>query len=411
MTESIALALAYLVDLIIGDPRWFPHPVRLIGRAIEKYDIYLREKVLNVECDIVADEVTHKRKNKKWDTLHKMSIFKMVPLFMKKGKGLSLDAYEKWAGVILAVVISGSTFLLFYVVTKILFLVQFSAIASYISFAIFVYLISTTLATRDLLKSGRAVIEEIRKGDLEKSKIKLSMIVGRDTESLEETDVLRAAIETLSENASDGIVAPLFYFAIGGLPLAMAYKAINTLDSMVGYKNEKYGNFGWAAAKLDDVVNYIPARITALLIIASSYIINFFRFLVWRGSRSLDSVQNRVGRMIKKIIGWFEKRSKKPDFGSSHNSFEIMMRDGRNHSSPNAGMPEAAMAGALGVRLGGPSIYGEQKVNKPYIGDILRNMKNRKETTEKIYYEAAMSAMVITRVTSFLGFLVVLVVL
>jgi adenosylcobinamide-phosphate synthase len=145
-------------------------------------------------------------------------------------------------------------------------------------------------------------------------------------------------IETVSENLSDGVIAPLFYLAIGGLPLAIAYKAINTLDSMVGYKNEKYLSFGWAAARLDDVANFIPARLTGILIVLAS----FCYFLV---------------------------RSPGGAFSTARDSFRVMRRDGRNHTSPNSGIPEAAMAGCLGVRLGGPSTYGGVLVQKPFIGD------------------------------------------
>ncbi len=407
MNESLALVLAYLLDLVIGDPRWLPHPVRLIGRAIEKYEFYLRKRMIDAECDVVAHEVGDYGKAENRESEQEFNIINMVPSFMKKKKGLSLDAYEKWAGVILVTVIAGATFVLFYLINSLLLLLQFSVVSSYISLALFVYLISTTMATRGLLSSVQAVINELRKGDLESSRKKLAMIVGRDTGELEETAVFRAAIETLSENASDGIVAPLFYFAIGGLPLAVTYKAINTLDSMVGYKNDKYRNLGWASAKLDDIVNYIPARITALLIIAASYCINSIRFLVCKSSQILRDVQNRVGRLIMKVVGRFEKNMEKPDFPRSMNAFEVMVRDGNKHSSPNAGMPEAAMAGALGIKLGGPSNYGGKVVNKPYIGDTARNMKNRKEPAEKLYMEAALLAIVLTKLTSFLAFIIV----
>jgi len=158
--------------------------------------------------------------------------------------------------------------------------------------------------------------------------------VGRDTENLNEKGVLKATMETLAENLSDGIIAPLFFLALGGLPLAMAYKAINTLDSMVGYRNERYLEFGRASARCDDLANFIPARITGLLMVAAA-----------------------------------------PLFAlSAKNAWRIMGRDGRNHSSPNSGMPEAAVAGALGVRLGGTNLYGGKPVEKPTIGDAVKQI-------------------------------------
>ena len=156
--------------------------------------------------------------------------------------------------------------------------------------------------------------------------------------------MLRATIETVAENLSDGFVAPLFYLMLGGLPLAMVYKAVNTLDSMVGYKNPRYIRFGWASARLDDLANYVPARITGLSITAAALVYFLFR-----------ASDDRLRR------AWIRAR----------NAFRVMIRDGRNHTSPNSGVSEAAMAGALGVRLGGPSTYGGSVVVKPYIGEDL----------------------------------------
>jgi adenosylcobinamide-phosphate synthase len=205
-----------------------------------------------------------------------------------------------------------------------------------------VYLTATTIATRELIRSAQLVISSVSKGDMEAAQRDVSMIVGRDTRELPEEGVLKATIETLAENLSDGIVAPLFYLAVGGLPLAMTYKAINTLDSMVGYKNEKYRYLGWAAARLDDCANYLPARITGLMIVLSSFLVS----LVKPGLRSLSLARQ---------------------------SFIIMQRDGRKHPSPNSGIPEAAMAGALRIRLGGPSTYAGVLSNKPFIGDEERS--------------------------------------
>jgi adenosylcobinamide-phosphate synthase len=160
--------------------------------------------------------------------------------------------------------------------------------------------------------------------------------------------VLRATVETLAENLSDGVIAPVFYLVLGGLPLAIAYKAINTLDSMVGYKNEKYIRFGWASAKLDDAVNYIPARISGLLIVIAAGIIG-----IWDSGLGIGKEKAKHQHL-------------NPD---PRLSLKIMLRDGSKHTSPNSGMPEAAVAGALGIRLGGPSTYGGMMSEKPFIGD------------------------------------------
>jgi len=160
----------------------------------------------------------------------------------------------------------------FYMLNSLLLSSQSSHLINYLSLFVMIYLISTTIAVKGLIDSVRVVIKYVNDKNLEGARRELSHIVGRDTEKLDERGILKATIESLSENASDGIIAPMFYFAIGGLPLAMTYKAINTMDSMVGYKNEKYRYFGWAAARLDDIANYIPARVTGIIIAIASAI-------------------------------------------------------------------------------------------------------------------------------------------
>jgi adenosylcobinamide-phosphate synthase len=204
-----------------------------------------------------------------------------------------------------------------------------------------ILLTATTIAVKDLVDSARAVIGSVGDGALEEARRNLGMIVGRDTARLGENGILKATIETLAENLSDGVVAPLFYFAIGGLPLAMAYKAVNTLDSMVGYRNDRYRYFGWAAARLDDLANFIPARLTGFLIVAA---VGLYRML----------------------------HAACASHAGAGTALAIMLRDGRKHASPNSGIPEAAMAGGLGVRLGGPSSYGGVVFEKPYIGEEVR---------------------------------------
>lgn len=277
MSNAAVLGLAVLVDLLIGDPRWLlPHPVRVIGWAIERLERILR---------------------------------KTLP--------------PRAGGVVLAVLIPGGVYAVMSFATN--FLLKFP----YIGSAAIVLLLSTTIAIRGLVGEAAKIILLLRKGELPRARGELKSLAGRDTENLGPPEIVRAVIESLAENASDGIVAPIFYYALGGLPLAMAYKAVNTLDSMVGYKNERYIRFGWASARLDDLANLIPARLTGLFI-------------------SLASV----------LPGMSIRRA-----------FMTMLRDGGKHPSPNSGVPMAAMAGALGITLGGPAVYGGKLLKKPFIGD------------------------------------------
>lgn len=280
MNEALALIAACALDAAIGDPRWLPHPVVLMGRLIS-----IIEK-------------------------------KLAPAF--KGQII--------AGVVLAAIVTLTALALAYAIEKAL-MGLLGGRLSLIAMALYVYLISTCIACHGLITSVRGVLST---EGLQEARKRLSMLVGRETGELERQEVDRAALETLSENASDGVIAPLFYFAIGGLPLAMFYKAVNTLDSMVGYKNDKYRELGWASARLDDIMNFIPARLTGILISAAALFIKN---------------------------------------ASAKDAMRIMRRDRLNHTSPNAGVPEAAMAGALGLRFGGPSMYGGRLVEKPYIGD------------------------------------------
>lgn len=296
MTDITAtqVLLAGALDLAIGDPRWMPHPVRLIGRAVSSVEQVLRR-------------------------------------FCSGPRG------ERFAGVLLVLAIVPPVYLLTALIVNLLGGLSSSG-AGVVGTVLLVYLIGTTIAARELVLSVKRVVASIADGDLEAGRRQVGMIVGRDTKDLSEQGVLKAAIESLAENLSDGVVAPLFYLAIGGLPLALAYKAVNTLDSMVGYRNERYRYFGWAAARLDDLANYLPARIAGMLIVASVFLV---ALLQRPGSAAAES----------------------------HAAAVVMFRDGGNHPSPNSGVPEAAMAGALGVRLGGPSAYGGVLFEKPFIGD------------------------------------------
>ena len=289
----IALCLAYLLDLILGDPQGFPHPVRLIGRLISGLERALRK-------------------------VH------------------SSPSWLILAGVILAGTVCGVTFLATHFLIR--FLGDLSSVAG---LAASIFLGYTTLASRDLHVETRKVLRALEAGDLPKARQGLSLLVGRDTAHLDEPEILRALVETIAENISDGVIAPLFYLGLGGPAWAMTYKAINTLDSMVGYKNERYRHIGWASARLDDVANFLPARISGGIIVLSSLI---------------------LGK------GWKD-------------SLRILGRDHANHQSPNSAWPEAAMAGALGVQLGGLNYYFGRPSQKPFIGDRKRDLE-RKDVKE-----------------------------
>ncbi|GMT47767.1 MAG: cobalamin biosynthesis protein CobD [bacterium] len=309
------LVLAFLVDSLIGDPRWIPHPIRCIGEFIA----WLEGRARRFCHSPVAEKVS--------------------------------------GGVVVAVVV-GLTCLLTYLFTETVSSVfRNVSILNIISLNDIVIALagSLTIALRGLRESAGNVLSELKRSDLDSAREQLGHIVGRDTEELNAEGVLRATVETLSENVSDGVIAPMFYFAIGGLPLAMAYKAINTLDSMLGYRNERYINFGYVAARLDDIANYIPARLTAWAIIFSSAVL-------------LPVSSGKV---------------------SPSRAVRVMLRDGRKHSSPNAGLPEAAMAGALGIRLGGPVSYGGVVNEKPFIGEGEREIELEDGATADRIIEAA----------------------
>ena len=290
MTPTIFLG-AYITDILIGDPRWFPHPVVIIGKFIN----YLEGKILT-----------------------------NTPL-QKKDKGRF--PHHKMGGIILWFTVVIPVYSITWGIVN-----GCSFINPWFGAIITILLASMTLATRSLFDQSKIVIDALSNGNIVEARERLSMIVGRDTENLDGQEIYRAVIETVSENLSDGIVAPMFYLAIGGVPLAMAYKAVNTLDSMVGYKNERYRDMGCFSAKIDDIFNWIPARLTGLIIVLAAFILK---------------------------LNW-------------ENSWKIMRRDGRNHSSPNSGIPEAAVAGSLGIQLGGKIQYFGEVTYKPTIGDRIK---------------------------------------
>jgi len=279
ISREAALVLAAVVlDLVLGDPRALPHPVVAIGRLISFLEGPLRR----------------------------------------------LFADTRLAGVVLLVTTVGVT----YAGASLLIMAAY-AMAPEAGFLAGLYVAWVSLAARSLHVESAKVAKALECADLAGARLALSYIVGRETAKLSEQEIVRGAVETVAENTGDGVIAPLFYLMLGGPPLSLAYKAVNTLDSMVGYKNERYLHFGWASARFDDLANYLPSRLTGLLMVLSAPLCALSGKGAWR----------------------------------------IMRRDCRNHSSPNSGFPEAAAAGALGVELGGANRYFGKLVEKPTIGN------------------------------------------
>ena len=285
--HMIAFVCGFVLDLVFGDPHALPHPIRLIGTLIAG----LEKKLLKLQ---MRDE--------------KREFYKGILL------------------VVLVLFSTGAVAALVLVVAYWLYPVAGIVIESVMTYQI--------LATKCLKDESMKVYQSLNEQGLEAGRVAVSMIVGRDTNVLDETGVVKAAVETVAENTSDGVIAPMLYTALGGPVLGFVYKAVNTMDSMVGYKNDKYLYFGRAAAKLDDVINFIPARISAYLMIAAAYI----------GGKAFDG-----------------KRA-----------YHIYKRDRRNHASPNSAQTESVCAGALGIQLAGDASYFGKVVKKPYIGDAHR---------------------------------------
>ncbi|WP_042278348.1 adenosylcobinamide-phosphate synthase CbiB [[Clostridium] dakarense] len=303
----LSIFIGYITDLIIGDPYSFPHPVIYIGKLIKLVENNIRK-------------------------------------ICKSDKALKIGGFFLWFITV------GVTYLITYLIVK---LSSFNTVVFVIVNSFIIY---TTLATKCLKDEAVKIYEVLKTGDLEKSRLQLSYIVGRDTTNLNENEIIRATVETVAENTVDGIIAPMFYAFIGGAPLAMAYKAINTLDSMVGYKNDKYMNLGFASAKIDDIANYIPARISVLLMTIGSLILSY----------------------------------------NYKNCFKIAIRDRKKHKSPNCAYSEGSVAGALGIQLGGTNIYFGKAVYKPTIGDRLREIEvDDIVRTNKIMYASSVTSLIV----------------
>ncbi len=303
--HMIAFFLGFLVDLIFGDPYDLPHPIRLIGKLITG-----TEKLLCKTGIETGTETGIKRKAKKADDRRNE---------LRRGAELVL--------IVTISVVTAAAFLLFMAYK--LHPILGTAVECMMTYQI--------LAVKCLKVESMKVWQYLKNGSLEQARKAVSMIVGRDTEHLDEEGVAKAAIETVAENTSDGVIAPMLYLAVGGPVLGFFYKAVNTMDSMIGYKNDKYLYFGRAAAKLDDFVNFVPARISACLMIAAAFI---------------------AGRHFSGIGAW-----------------TIYKRDRKKHASPNAGQAEAVCAGALSIRLAGDASYFGKTVKKPYIGEEVRRVE------------------------------------
>ena len=275
----------FLLDAVFGDPAWLPHPVVLMGRCITALENHLRTALSKTpQGELVGGSV----------------VAAVLPLGTLAVTGLACHLA--------------------------------AALHPALGLALQMFWCAQALAAKGLVQESRNVYRELVKGDLPAARRAVARIVGRDTQALTAEGVTKAAVETVAENASDGVIAPLFYMLIGGAPLALTYKAINTMDSMLGYKNEKYLYFGRCAAKLDDAANWLPSRLAALL---------------WVAAAALTG-------------------------NSARGAWRIWRRDRHNHASPNSAQTESACAGALGVQLAGPACYFGEYYDKPTIGDPLR---------------------------------------
>lgn len=308
----ITAIVAFFIDAVLGDPRSNLHPVVLIGRLITSLERMLYHKTDSSVRQILS-------------------------------------------GGLLVVLVLVFTFL---VVNGIMNIVRMCS-NSYVIMAIEAFLLSFTISPKSLAAAGKEIHDYLVAKDLSQARFKVGWIVGRDTENLEEGEISRATVETIAENTVDGIIAPLFFYAIGGLELAFLYRGVNTLDSMVGYKNDRYLYFGRVAARTDDVLGYIPARITGILFVISALILGF---------------------------DWKQ-------------SWKILRRDAKKHPSPNGGWAEASVAGALHIRLGGYNSYFGKVHFRAYMGDPVEKLDNSHiMETIRLMYTATILYLIIAHV-------------
>ena len=308
--EAYLPLLAVAIDRVIGDPRSRIHPVVLIGNLIS----FLEGKLLKIQHSPIL---------------------------------------KKMAGMILVVLVLGITYGFVWRIMELL--ADIHPWAQFIGGAL---LLSFTIAPDSLAKAGYEIHRYLLDGNLIQARRKVGWIVGRDTDQLNVAEVTRGTVETIAENIVDGIISPLFYFVIGGVPLAFLYRAVNTLDSMVGYKNDRYREFGMFAARIDDVFNYIPARLTGILLVIAAILLKF------------------------NVSG----------------TAKAMWRDAAKHPSPNSGFPEAGVAGALGIRLGGLNYYGGIASHRAYMGEEVNPLApiHIKQTIYLMYAATLLFVMMIT---------------
>ncbi len=312
------LIIPIALDLVLGDPHNFPHPIIYIGKTISKYEKWIRKSKINLKVGGFFLTIL--------TTLTVISVISVIFLLVEK------------LNSIIAVILA-------------------------------IYLLYTSLASRCLDVEAKKVYCSLLEQSIETSRVKLSYLVGRDTSSLTREEVIKGTVETVAENTIDGILAPLIFIAIGiyfGYPVQFVffYKTVNTLDSMVGYQNEKYGDIGYASAKLDDIVNYIPARIGGLCMLFGGLLLNM----------------------------------------DSKNGWKILKRDKRNHKSPNCAYPESAVAGLLNIRLGGTHTYFGEEVYKPTIGDDSREVNPQDIVdTIKIMYASEFILVILIAIILFLA--------
>lgn len=311
----IILPAAFLLDQILGDPLFLPHPIRWMGKAIELLE----------------------------------------PAFRKISKNL---------------VVSGTFFAIFLILNAWVFTYIIVVIAGklhpILGIVIEIVLIYWCISVKSLKQSAMEVSRTLMNGGIKEAKEKVSLIVGRDVEKMNEKGIVNATIETVAENLVDGVISPLFFAVIGGAPLGIAYKMVNTLDSMVGYKNDKYIHFGKAAARIDDIANFIPARLSVLIISLAAQILS---------RKGLYTLKTAI-------------------------------KEGKDHTSPNAGFPEASFAGAMGIKLGGPNYYHGRLVHKPYIGKLFReaDIKHIKKACDLMVLSSILGIVILWGIAGFSHF-------
>lgn len=325
-----AMILGFFMDLILGDPHRMIHPVQIIGWFIDKLKKALQHLIYGCSYEQVKEEGIERK-----------------------------PGAELLAGYFLTLVIVLGTF---FVMTGILFLA--GKVHPYLAFALELWFIYRILATKSLKTESMKVYRKLKEGDLPGARKEISYLVGRDTQNLSESEIAKADVETIAENTADGIIAPMFFIALGGAPLGFAYKAVNTLDSMVAYRNDELIHIGHASAKLDDVCNFIPARLAAAMMILASAILRF-------------DVKGAV---------------------------RIFKRDRFNHLSPNSAQTEAVAAGALNIQLGGTHEYFGKPVVKPTIGDDIRPVEYEdiRRTNQLLYVSAFLSLIVCCGISYFI---------